>query len=183
MNRPFGVTLLALLHVLQAILAFIIGLVLVALGTFLPRFLTQFPRLARHTGLFEIIGAIAIIVASLYLLLSYGLWTGKGWAWTISLILAGLGIILSLVTLILRGGVGGVIALILDAVIIYYLTRVNVKAFFGKTQPPDTFPSASQSISHQQSTEASIAPKFCVNCGAPLTADVKFCSHCGSKLS
>jgi len=181
MNRPLGVTLLAILHVLQAILAFIIGLLLVTLGSFLPRFLIHFPRLARHTGLFEVVGGILVIVALLYLCLSYGLWSGKGWAWTISLILAGLGIVLSLVALIVRGGLGVVIALILGAVIIYYLTRENVKAFFGKTQSSHTFPSVSQPTSHQQSTEAS--SKFCVNCGAPLTSGVKFCSRCGSRLS
>jgi len=181
MDRPLGVTLLALLHVLQAILALTIGIVLATVGAYLMPFMGHMPRLARHPGLFAVIGGVAIIVGVLYLLLSYGLWTGKGWAWTISMVLAILGIILSLVGLIVRGGVGAVITLILDAVIIYYLTRVNVKAFFGKAQLP-SFPSVSQP-NPPPSTNTTEVPKFCANCGAPVTAGVKFCSYCGSKLA
>ena len=135
-TRPLGVTLLAILHVLQAVLALIIGLVLVTLGAYLLPFLTRMPRFARHPGLLGVIGGIAIVVALLYLLMSYGLWTGKGWALTISLILAGLGVIISLIGLIARGAVGSVITLILDAVIIYYLTRNNVKSFSEKRNRP-----------------------------------------------
>ena len=182
MSRPLGVTLLAILHVLQAILAFIVGLVLVTVGAFLPRFLVRMPRLFRYTGLVEVIGGVVIMVALLYLLLSYGLWSGKGWAWTVSLILAGLGIVFSLTALIVRGGLGAIITLILDAVIIYYLTRINVKAFFGKAQIP-TYGPIPQPTSQPQSMNASGPPRFCANCGAPVIAGVKFCSHCGSKLS
>ena len=176
-NRPLGVTLLAILHVLQAILALIVGFALIAAGALLPRFLVRMPHVFRHAGLVEVIGGIAIIVALLYLILSYGLWSGKGWAWAVSLILAGLGIIFSLIALIVRGALGGVIALILDAVIIYYLTRSNVKAFFGKAQL-STYAPVAQPIS-----KASGAPRFCANCGAPVAADVNFCAHCGSKLA
>jgi len=182
MNRPLGVTLLAILHVLQAIVAFVVGFALVAVGAFLPRFLFRMPRLFRYTGLVEVIGGIVIIVALLYLLLSYGLWSGKAWAWTVSLIFAGLGVILSLIALIVRGGLGAVVGLILDVMIIYYLTRINVKAFFGKAQF-STYASILQPTSLPQPMHASDAPRFCVNCGAPVTADVKFCSHCGSKLA
>jgi len=182
MNRPLGVTLLAILHVLQAILALIIGLVLVALGTYLIPFLVRMPRFARHPGLLGVIGGIAIGMALLYLLLSYGLWTGKSWAWTISLILAGLGIIMSLVGLIARGAVGAIIALILNAVIIYYLTRINVKAYFGKAQPL-TYPSISQPNQQPPPMNNSDTPRFCANCGAPAAMGVKFCSYCGSKLA
>jgi len=180
MNRPLGVTLLAILHVLQAILALIIGLVLIALGAYLLPFLVGMPRFARHPGLLGIIGGIAIVMALLYLLLSYGLWTGKGWAWTISLILAGLGIIISLVGLILRSAVGAIITLILDALIIYYLTRINVKAYFGKAQPL-AYPSTSQPNQQPPQMNNSDTPKFCVNCGAPAATGVKFCSYCGSQ--
>jgi len=181
-TRPLGVRLLAILHVLQAVLALIIGLVLVTLGAYLLPFLTRMPRFARHPGLLGVIGGIAIVVALLYLLMSYGLWTGKGWAWTISLILAGLGVIISLVGLIARGAVGSVITLILDAVIIYYLTRNNVKIFFGKAQSSASS-STSQTNAQPAPVKASGDAKFCVNCGAPVTTGVKTCSYCGSKLA
>ena len=179
MNRPLGVTLLAILHALQAILALLVGFVLTTVGTLLPRFLVRMPRL--FSGVVEVIGGILIIVGLLYLLLSYGLWSGKGWAWTVSLILAGLGIIFSLIAVIVRGGLGGAIPLILDAIILYYLTRTNVKTFFGKAQISAPAPTPQPSF-QAQPINASGAAKFCANCGAPLTAGVKFCSYCGSKI-
>jgi hypothetical protein len=76
--RPLGVTLLALLHVLQAVLLFVGGLALLVLGEFVRRGLFRFPNLFR--GLLSVIGAVLFIIALLYLVLAYGLWTGKGWA-------------------------------------------------------------------------------------------------------
>ena len=67
------------------------------------------------------------------------LWKTNDNAWRVSLILAGLGIMFSLIGLTTRGlGLEAVITLILDAVIVYYLTQINVKGFFGKAQLPFT---------------------------------------------
>jgi uncharacterized membrane protein (DUF2068 family) len=60
--------------------------------------------------------------------MAYGLWNGKRWAWTITLIISGIGIILGIASI----AVGNVFQIIINGVIIYYLYRPNVKAFFGK---------------------------------------------------
>ena len=165
-----------MLHVLQAILLFLGGLAVLAVGFFLSQAILRFPHLLR--GIFPVIGAVLIVVALLDAVLAYGLWTGRGWAWILSLILAALGILFSLVSLVFRGGVGGFLTLIIDLIIVYYLTRPNVKAFFGETPAAPAPPSAVQAT-----TAATTAgSKFCSNCGAPTTAAEKFCSHCGAKL-
>jgi len=179
-NRPFGVTLLAVLHILQMILYFIIGVALIAVGALLPRFLLRLPRFVG--GIVGLIGGVLVIIALLYLLLAYGLWTGRAWAWTISLVIAGLAIVFSLIALVVRGGVGGLITLVLNGVVVYYLMRPNVKAFFGKAPTPPSATMLTPSQLNPQSISASGAPKFCVNCGAPVTTDVRFCAHCGAKL-
>jgi hypothetical protein len=63
--------------------------------------------------------------------MAYGLWIGKRWAWTITLILSVIGIILAIASIAL-GNVGAIVSIIIHGVVIYYLYRPNVKAFFGK---------------------------------------------------
>jgi len=148
----------------------------------LARVMFRFPRLG---GFLAIIGGVVIIVALLDLVLAWGLWTGKGWAWIVTLIFAVLGILFSLVSVI-RGGIVAILILALDIIIIYYLFTPHVKAFFGEgkipvtPQPPS--PTIATTTTHPPPTIASTENKFCSNCGAPITSDEKFCAHCGTKL-
>jgi len=178
LQRPFGVTLLAVLHVLQAILLLVVGLALLTVRAAMPRMVMHFPRL--FGGLLPIIGGVLIIVALLDVVFAWGLWSGKGWAWILTLIFAVLGILFSLVSLV-RGGLGSIIILIIDVVIVYYLTRPNVKAFFGEAKAPTSTPTPAPTMEAQPPT-ASTSNKFCTNCGAPLTLDEKVCAHCGTRL-
>jgi uncharacterized membrane protein (DUF2068 family) len=173
LQRPFGVTLLAALHVLQAIFFFLGGIALWALRAF-SRTMFRFPR---HGGLLSIIGLVLIIIALLDLGFAWGLWNGKGWAWILALIFAALGILVSLISLV-RGGLWSILVLVIDVVILYYLTRPNVRAFFGEAKAP----TASTQPMPQASTASSAGARFCPNCGAPVAMSEKFCAHCGAKL-
>ena len=100
------------------------------------------------------IGAIVLAVGVGYLIVSYGLLKGKGWAWIITVILTIIAIAVQIISGITAGMfnssfiddtnsfVTGIIAQIvgiaIDGVILYYLYRPNVKAFFGKSQPSTT---------------------------------------------
>ena len=108
-HRPLGVTVIAILTVIGGIIFLVSGLVLLIIG----------------------IGIILLALGIAYLVMAYGLWKGKGWAWTITLILSAIGIIVAVVS-IATGNVGGIISIIINGVIIYYLYRPSVKAFFGK---------------------------------------------------
>jgi hypothetical protein len=147
------------------------------LGLLLSRMILRFPNLLR--GLLPAIGTVLIVIALLDLVLAYGLWSGRGWAWILSLILAALGILFSLISLVFRGGVGGAITLIIDAIIIYYLTRPNVKAFFGEIPAPTT-PAPTASI--QPPSPTGTGSRYCPNCGAQATSADKFCKYCGKQL-
>jgi len=175
-SRPLGITLLAVLHILQAVLLLLGGIALMALGAFVARGVFGMPRFMH--GVVSVIGVVLLILALLYLGLAWGLWTGKGWAWTLSLILAVLGIIISLLGL-LRGRLGILIVLILDAVIVYYLFRPNVRTFFGEYKPRP-LPTPTQAVPTTQSPPS--GGGSCSNCGAPLVANDKFCSHCGQPV-
>jgi MFS family permease len=132
MERPFGVTLLAILAIIDALMAFgaasIVGFMFGMMGSMIPGAGGIF------AGIGMIIAGVAVIFGLIYLLLAWGLWTGKGWAWTVMMIFSILGLIggiISLITLV------GIVPLIINILILYYLTRPHVKAFFGKGPPPE----------------------------------------------
>jgi uncharacterized membrane protein HdeD (DUF308 family) len=108
-NRPLGVTIIAILLAIAGIISFVSGLVLLII----------------------LIGIVFLALGIAYFVMAYGLWKGRSWAWTISLILSGIGIVMGIVYIIQDPLGGGIINLIINGVIIYYLTRPNVKAFFG----------------------------------------------------
>ena len=139
-KRPLGITILAILEAIGGIICIglsIIGIVLVGV---LLQMITGFvseamPEMGIFGGFLEMIALVAAIVLLIFglisLLLAYGLWTGKGWAWTLTFIFSIIGILLGLVSLPF-----GIITIFIDALILYYLTRSHVKAFFGKAPPP-----------------------------------------------
>jgi len=174
-TRPFGITLLAVLHTLQAILFFVGGIALIALGTMIRRGFIH--RLLG--GVASLSGVVVVIIGLLYLGLAWGLWSGRLWAWAISLVLAGLGIIFSLISL-LRGRFLILIVLILDIIIIYYLLTPHVRTFFreyNRPTQPQSMPQPAQSTPPSTTTA-----RTCQNCGAPTQGNENFCAHCGKPI-
>jgi ABC-type uncharacterized transport system permease subunit len=108
-HRPLGVTIIAILNIIVGIITISTGIIFLIVG----------------------VGIVLIAIGIANFVMAYGLWKGKRWAWTITLILSGIGIISSAVS-IAGGNFGAIVGIILYAVIIYYLYRPNVKAFFGK---------------------------------------------------
>ncbi len=108
-QRPLGVTIIAILTLIGGIIFLASGFVLLIIG----------------------IGIILLALGIAYLVMAYGLWKGKGWAWTITLILSAIGIIVALVS-IAAGNLAAIINVIIHGIVIFYLYRPSVKAFFGK---------------------------------------------------
>lgn len=108
-HRPLGVTIIAILTIIGGIIFLASGLVLLIIG----------------------IGIILLALGIAFLVMAYGLWKGKRWAWTITLILSAIGIILALVS-IAFGNVGSILSVFIHGIVIYYLYKPNVKAYFGK---------------------------------------------------
>ena len=128
-QRPFGVTLLATLEVILGVLVLLGGLTIVIEGFILSDMLPHvrwFPT--RIAG----VGVALLVFAMIDFALAFGLWVGKRWAWIAGLVCAALGIILGILSLFLRPGVGELIALVLDLVIIYYLMQPKVQAYYPK---------------------------------------------------
>ena len=77
------------------------------------------------------IGTGLVVLGIAYLVMAYGLWRGKRWAWTITMILSLVGIAVGAVSIV-SGNVAAVFTLIINGIVLYYLYRPQVKVFFGK---------------------------------------------------
>jgi len=101
-TRPTGITILAVLAGLGGLALIAFGAISAALG----------------------IGIVFVVIGLIEFGVAYGFWTGASWGWYLGIIGAILDII-SIVTL-------NVVALIIGIIMLYYLTRPNVKTWFHK---------------------------------------------------
>ena len=111
------------------------GLVLVAAGSILPTLsmdnqLSGLPQELIGPGAIAM-GIVTIILGMLSFVVAYGLLKGLGWAWTLTIVLSIVSIVLNAIS-IASGNFGGIISIIISAVILYYLYRPHVKTYFGK---------------------------------------------------
>jgi hypothetical protein len=112
----------------------------------------ELQALARFLGGVGIaIGAIVLAVGIGYLIVSYGLLKGKGWAWIVTVILTIIAIAVQIVSGItasmfnasfiddtdsfVTGIIAQIVGIAINGVVLYYLYRPNVKAFFGRSLP------------------------------------------------
>ena len=121
-TRPTGVTIMAVLEILSGIISFGIAMFVMSASAYLLR--GMFGMFEAFVGL---LGGILLILGLIPFVLAYGLLTGKGWAWTITFALHILGVLVNLAILPMS-----FFSLVINIVMIYYLTRPHVKTFFRK---------------------------------------------------
>ncbi len=117
-KRPLLVTLIGVLYLIFALLCIAAGIVFLLTGTSID----PDPDLQALSG---IAGGVYVVVGLIYLIISLGFF--KGWKlwWYLGVIFSILGII---------GGIlilpEGIIIILVYLIVIWYLFRDNVKAFF-----------------------------------------------------
>lgn len=164
-QRPTGVTIIAILTIIGGILLCFGGLALLILGAFFSTVPIssiiseeQLQNEAELEALVQFLAGIGIVIGGVvltvgigYLVVSYGQLKGKGWAWTITIILTIIAIVTQVISVIssslfnvsfdgdidvlVSGIVSHIIGIAISGVILYYLFRPSVKAYFGKSQP------------------------------------------------
>jgi hypothetical protein len=93
-------------------------------------------------GMSPVTGVALLTLGIAYFVMAYGLLKGKGWAWTITVVLSCIGIALGIVSVV-TGNVGAIFYILINAFILYYIYRPYVKSFFGKTTTTAATPTAS----------------------------------------
>jgi hypothetical protein len=150
-SRPTGVTIIAILNIIGGITMLLGGITLVAAGTIIPSLppsafqngnLTE-PNvnvsgipLSFLGGTAIAIGSVLIAIGIVSFIVAYGLLKGMRWAWTVTVVLSIISIALNAIS-IATGNIGGIVSIIISAIILYYLYRPHVKAYFGKAARTD----------------------------------------------
>ena len=134
--RPTGVTIIAILNIIGGIVMVVAGISLVTFGALMPMMpMTGAGMYGLSSALVgagsAAIGAIVLALGIASFVVAYGLLKGLGWAWTLTVVLAVASIVLNAIS-VASGNFGGIISIIISAVILYYMYRPHVKAYFGK---------------------------------------------------
>jgi zinc-ribbon domain len=184
-KRPTGVTVLAVLNILGGIAGLAVGALLIGVAALASSTLVQqYPALGTISGISSILyvlGALSLILGIVSIVLAIGFLGGKGWSWTLGIVVGVINIIVAIVETAI-GFSSNIIGIIFPIIIIYYLMRPHVKAFFGKgpamaagMQPPPMMSS---------SMPMGSAPMgmTCRNCGASIPAGATRCPSCGASV-
>ena len=142
MGRPVGVTILAVLNFIGAAFCLLAGITMILGGGFIATMMSQQGQgSAGAAGILAGLGAAAgvfiIIIGGVSALVGFGMWKLKGWARIVSIVLAAisgafqlLGILGSLAHFNAFALIWGVFWVAVDAFIIWYLLKPEVKAAF-----------------------------------------------------
>ena len=154
-HRPTGVTILGVLFVIAGAFSLLGGIAtLVAIpfvgnvnpnvindelqfnGQQQPLTPSEQTALAQGSGsILTVLGAILIPLGIASLVVAYGLFKGKSWAWFVAVVLSIIGIainVISLVTSNMGAMAGAFVGIAINAIVLYYLSRRNVREYFGK---------------------------------------------------
>jgi uncharacterized membrane protein (DUF2068 family) len=126
-----------LLAILEAFLGILllVGVFAIVAGFGLPEL---FPRFRFFPIRLFAIAIVLFVVAAIDFLLAFGLWNGFSWAWGATLVFAILGIAFAVFSLFLRPGIGEILSLIINLLVVYYLMQPRVHTYFTRNSPVTT---------------------------------------------
>jgi hypothetical protein len=136
MQRPFGVTVLAMLSLVSGLWGILKGLFAVGVGGVVAALVAgAHPIAGAMVGVFAVvIGIVAVLTGLFCLLFAYGAWNLRPWAWTLGVVTNAITLVWSLLVVLgpglLRERLG---TIIVSMVILYYLTTPQIKKAFGRT--------------------------------------------------
>ena len=155
-HRPTGVTILGVLFVIAGAFSLLGGIAtLVAIpfvGNVNPNAIndelqlngqqqslltpSEQTALAQGSGsILTVLGAFLIPLGIASLVVAYGLFKGKRWAWYVAVVLSIIGLVVNVISLVTSnmGAIAGaLVGIAINGIVLYYLSRRNVKEYFGK---------------------------------------------------
>jgi hypothetical protein len=136
-QRPTGVTILAIVFGILGLLSFFWALFIFGVGavTGLTGSIFGAENMASFGGSNVWAGVLGMAGAVFNLIVAFGLFTLKPWAWLLALIAVGINVVQGVLGLFGGGMLGiccGLIGLIIPAGILFYLLRPEIKKAFGR---------------------------------------------------
>ena len=118
-KRPTVVKILVLIVAIGSIIPILAGVMMLTGGAFESYFMQELLR--------GILPTYFVVVGVIGLVLGWGLWIGRGWAWILALIVHIIGIIMGVVSL-----PTGIVGVVMDGIVVYLLMRPDTRRFCGK---------------------------------------------------
>ncbi len=127
MQRPTGITVMAVLSAIGGVFGLLASLALLGLGAAVS-------ATSGLGGLAFVAGIIILAYSVLSLVLAYGFWTLKPWAWPLGIGVQALGVIQAVLQFMNNSSnvISLVISLAIAGVILWYLYQPHVKSAFGR---------------------------------------------------
>ena len=119
-KRPTVVKILVLIVAIGSIIPILAGLMMLTGGSAYEGYFMQ-------ELLSQIVPTYSVVVGVIGLVVAWGLWIGRSWAWILAIIIFIIGIIMDLVTL-----PTGIVGVVIDAIVLYLLMRPGTRKFCGK---------------------------------------------------
>jgi hypothetical protein len=144
-QRPTGLTIMAVLFIIAGAFTLLAGITTLetALVQASGPILTELELLTIPLGI-EILCIGSFVVA-------LGLFTVKSWwVWFVALVLSAIGLVVNAVSLVIPNmftivAAGAVVGIAINAIILFYLSRKNVRQYFGNNKTSTREPSSSSS--------------------------------------
>jgi uncharacterized membrane protein (DUF2068 family) len=165
-NRPTGVTILGVLFVIAGAFSLLGGIATLVAVPFVsnvnpnvindelqlngqqqpPLTSSEQTALAQGSGsILTALGALLIPLGIASLVVAYGLFKAKRWAWYAAVVLSIIGLVVNIISLVTSnmGAIAGaLVGIAINGIVLFYLSRRNVKEYFGKVatakEPPST---------------------------------------------
>jgi hypothetical protein len=126
--RPKGIAFVVVIEVLVGALGIVGGI-----GSLSASNLPQPQGLGFLQALAPVLPIVLIVIGVFFIVSSYGLWRGFGWAWTATIVFEIIHIIADIGFVASRAfAVDKIIGLVVILAILFYLTRRNVRSYYGK---------------------------------------------------
>ena len=142
-HRPTGLTILAVLFVIAGAFTLLGGIT--TLETAIAQ--ASGPILTDLEVLFIPLAVEILCIASFVVAL--GLFTGRSWwVWLVAVVLSTIGLVVNVVSLVIPNMftiaiTGALVGIAINAIILYYLSRRNVRLYFGNKAGARESPSSS----------------------------------------
>jgi hypothetical protein len=134
LKRPHGLIAVISVLVLAGLLSLLGGIVPSAFSL-----TAQSQSLGFLQFLAPVLPIVLIVLGVFYLSLSYGLWKGYGWAWAASIVFLLVHIVADIGFLASRSfAIDKLVGLGVIGLILWYLLRPGVRAYFGKGKRDDS---------------------------------------------
>ena len=128
-HRPTGLTILALLFVIAGAFTLLGGIT--TLETAIAH--ASGPILTELEVLFIPLGIEILCIASF--VIAFGLFTGRSWwVWFVAVVLSAIGLVVNVISLVIPNMftmAGALVGIAINAIILYYLSRKNVRQYLG----------------------------------------------------